>query len=63
MANNILDYVGQDIDTLKGKIEKTLKSHSMQLNGVTFTISNKAKTKLVSSHNSNLSVRKDSCML
>ena len=51
MANNILDYVGQDIDTLKGKIEKTLKSHSMQLNGVTFTISNKAKTKLVSSHN------------
>lgn len=51
MANNILDYVDQDIDTLKGKIEKTLKSHSMQLNGVTFTISNKAKTKLVSSHN------------
>jgi len=51
MANNILDYAGQDIDTLKGKIEDSLKSHSMHLNGVTFTLSNKAETKLVSSHN------------
>ncbi|MGB6339886.1 MAG: hypothetical protein WBF32_08940, partial [Candidatus Aminicenantaceae bacterium] len=29
MANQILDYVDQDVDTLKGKIEKTLQPQSM----------------------------------
>lgn len=51
MADIILGLVGQDIETLKGKIEKTLKSHSMTLTGVTFTLKNKAETKLVSSPN------------
>ncbi|NQT81026.1 MAG: M20/M25/M40 family metallo-hydrolase [Candidatus Aminicenantes bacterium] len=51
MADIVLGFVGQDIETLKGKIEKTLKSHSMVLTGVTFTLKNKAKTKLVSSPN------------
>jgi len=51
MADDILGLVDQDIETLKGKIEETLKSHSMALQGVTFTIKNKAETKLVNSMN------------
>jgi len=51
MANDILGFVDQDVETLKGKIEKTLKSHSMALQGVSFTVKNKADTKLVNSMN------------
>jgi hypothetical protein len=51
MANQILGFVGQDVDTLKGKIEKTLQSQSMSLAGVTFTVKSTAKTKLVNSMN------------
>lgn len=51
MADDILDLVGQDVEILKGKIEKTLQSHSMPLQGVNFTIKNKAETKLVNSMN------------
>ncbi|MGB3862256.1 MAG: M20/M25/M40 family metallo-hydrolase [Candidatus Aminicenantaceae bacterium] len=51
MANQILDYVDQDVDTLKGKIEKTLQPQSMPLTGVTFTVKSTAKTKLVNSMN------------
>jgi len=36
---------------LKGKIEKTLKSHSMALPGVSFTVKTKVETKLVNSMN------------
>ena len=51
MANDILGFVGQGVESLKGKIENTLKSHSMLLQGVTFTVKNKAETKLVNSMN------------
>jgi len=51
MADEILGLVGQNVETLKGKIEETLQSHSMPLDGVTFTISNKVETKLVNSMN------------
>jgi len=51
MTDAILDLVAQDIESLKGKIESTLQSHSMPLQGVTFTLENKAKTKLVSCKN------------
>jgi hypothetical protein len=51
MADDILGMVNQDVETLKGKIEKTLQSHSMPLQGVAFTIENKAETKLVKSMN------------
>jgi len=51
MTDKILDLVAQDIETLKGKIESTLQSHSMPLQGITFTVKNKAKTKLVNSKN------------
>ncbi len=51
MADAILGYVDQDTESLKGKIETTLKSHSMVLSGVSFTLATKAKTKLVSSRN------------
>ncbi len=51
MADDILGFVGQDVESLKGKIETTLRSHSMLLQGVTFTIKNKAETKLVNSMN------------
>lgn len=51
MANDILDMASQDIDTLKGKIEDTLTSHSMALQGVTLTVENKTETKLVNSMN------------
>lgn len=51
MANDILELVGQDIETLKGKIEKTLQSQSMLLEGVSFTIKTKVDTKLVNSMN------------
>ncbi|MGD2246167.1 MAG: M20/M25/M40 family metallo-hydrolase [Candidatus Aminicenantes bacterium] len=51
MADYILSLVGKDIETLKGKIEATLKSHSMTLQGVTFTVKNNAETKLVNSMN------------
>ncbi len=51
MTDIILDYVGQDIKTLKGKIEKSLQSHSMPLSGVSLTLTNKAETRLVGSRN------------
>jgi hypothetical protein len=51
MADDILGFVDQDVESLKGKIEKTLQSNSMPLQGVTFTIKNKAETKLVNSMN------------
>jgi hypothetical protein len=51
MANDILGMVDQNIETLKGKIEKTIKSHSMALPAVTITIKNKTETKLVNSMN------------
>ena len=51
MANEILGMVGQDIETLKGKIEQTLKSQSMHLQDVTLTIENETETKLVNSMN------------
>jgi len=51
MANDILGFVSQDVEALKGKIENTLKSHSMLLQGVTFTVKNTAETKLVNSMN------------
>jgi hypothetical protein len=51
MANDILGLVDQNIEDLKEKIEKTLKSHSRPLEGVSFTIKNKADTKLVNSMN------------
>jgi hypothetical protein len=51
MANQILGFVGQDVDALKGKIEKTLQPQSMPLTGVTFTVKSTAKTKLVNSMN------------
>lgn len=50
-ADEILNLVGQDIATLKDKIESTLESHSMALPGVTFTIENKTKTELLNSMN------------
>ncbi|MGD8535354.1 MAG: M20/M25/M40 family metallo-hydrolase [Candidatus Aminicenantes bacterium] len=51
MADDILGMVGQDVETLKGKIEKTLKSHSMALPGVSFTVKTEVETKLVNSMN------------
>jgi hypothetical protein len=51
MANQILDFVGQDVNSLKSKIEKTLQPQSMPLTGVTFTVKSTAKTKLVNSMN------------
>jgi Zn-dependent M28 family amino/carboxypeptidase len=51
MADQILGFVGQDIESLKDKIESTLKSHSMVLEGVSLTIDSKVETKLVSSKN------------
>jgi hypothetical protein len=51
MADAILDMAGTDIKTLKGKIEETLQSQSMVLEGVTFTLENKAETQLVNSMN------------
>lgn len=51
MADQILGLVDQDIDTLKGKIEKTLQPQSMPLSGVTFTVKTTAETKLINSMN------------
>jgi hypothetical protein len=51
MANDILEFVGQDVETLKGKIESTLQSQSMLLQGMTFTVKNMAETKLINSMN------------
>jgi hypothetical protein len=51
MANQILGFVDQDVDTLKGKIEKTLQPQSMSLTSVTFTVKSTAKTKLINSMN------------
>ena len=51
MANEILGMVDQNVETLKGKIEETITSHSMALPGVTITIKNKTETKLVKSMN------------
>ncbi len=51
MADDILGLAGQDVETLKGKIEKTLKSHSMALPGVSFTVKTQVESKLVNSMN------------
>ena len=51
MANAILGMAGQKIEDLKEKIEKNLKSQSMELPGVTFTIKSKVESKLVNSKN------------
>lgn len=51
MADDILGFIEQDIDSLKGKIEKTLQSQSMQLQGVSFSIENTVETKLINSMN------------
>jgi len=51
MADDILGLVGQDIETLKGKIESTLKSHSMVLPSVALTIKTEVQSKLVNSMN------------
>ncbi len=51
MANEILGMVDHDIGTLKGKIEGTLKSHSMALQGVSLSVKNKTESKLVNSMN------------
>jgi len=51
MANAILGMGGQDIDTLKGEIEKTLQSQSQSLDSMTFAIKSKVETKLVNCMN------------
>ncbi len=51
MADDILELAGQNVEALKEKIEKTLKSHSMALPGVSFTVKTKVETKLVNSMN------------
>jgi hypothetical protein len=51
MADDILGMVGQNVEALKGKIEKTLKSHSSTLQGISFTVKTKVETKLVNSMN------------
>ncbi|MBN1221993.1 MAG: M20/M25/M40 family metallo-hydrolase [Candidatus Aminicenantes bacterium] len=51
MADKILGLVDQDIEALKEKIETTLQSHSMSLQGTTMTVENEAETKLVNSMN------------
>ena len=51
MTDQILDFVGNDIETLKAQIEGTLQPQSMPLPGVTFTIESTVKTKLVKSIN------------
>ncbi len=51
MADDILELVGQNVDSLKEKIGKTLKSHSLALSGVSFTVKTKVETKLVNSMN------------
>jgi hypothetical protein len=51
MADDILGLVEQNIESLKEKIEQTLQSHSMQLQGVSFTVENTVETKLINSMN------------
>jgi hypothetical protein len=51
MASEILEMVGKDINTLKGKIEQSLTSQSMELPGVTLSVENTTETKLVNSMN------------
>ncbi len=51
MADDILGLNGEQIEDLKRKIEATLQTQSMVLEGVTFTIENKAETALVNSMN------------
>lgn len=51
MANDILGLAGQNIEDLKEKIEKNLKSYSMELPGVSFTVKSKVESKLVNSMN------------
>jgi hypothetical protein len=51
MTDKILALVDQDIETLKSKIEKNLQPQSKPLQGMTFTLKNKAKTKLVNCKN------------
>lgn len=51
MTDDILGLVEQDIESLKEKIEQTLQSHSMQLQGVSFTVESTVETKLINSMN------------
>lgn len=51
MADQILDLAGQNIESLKMTIEKTMKPNSMILRGVTFTVESKNSVKLVKSPN------------
>jgi len=51
MASQILKLSGKNLKSLKSKIEKEMKPSSGPLKGLTFTIKNKVKTKLVRSPN------------
>jgi Zn-dependent M28 family amino/carboxypeptidase len=51
MADEMLGMVDHNIEILKGKIEDTIKSHSMVLPGVALTIESKTETKLVNRMN------------
>lgn len=50
-ADAILGMADQSVESLKGKIEETFTSQSMDLPGVTFTLENKTESKLVDSMN------------
>jgi Zn-dependent M28 family amino/carboxypeptidase len=51
MANAILGYSENDVDSLKAKIEKEMEPQSYELLGVTLTLSQTAESKLVQCHN------------
>lgn len=51
MANAILGYSENDVDSLKAKIEKDMEPQSFELPGVTLTLSQTAESKLVQCHN------------
>lgn len=51
MANDILNLVDKNIEGLKENIEKTLQSHSMPLEGVSFTVETEVETTLINSMN------------
>jgi len=51
MADAILGMTGQEVDALKTKIGKALKSKSRVLSGVSFTVKHEVETKLIKSMN------------
>jgi hypothetical protein len=51
MADEILELVGQNIEGLKEKIEGNIRSQSMPLEGVNFTVETVVETKLINSMN------------